>query len=77
MSWTYVIIDADEIPQIDFSLVGETSAATLRYNTDEDQTFVKYKGAKPRFLYGKTSYTHTQILTILATSAWNQPPDED
>ena len=75
MSWTYVIIDADEIPQIDFSLVGETSAATLRYNADEDQTFVKYKGAKPNFLYGKTTYTHTQILAILATSAWNQPPE--
>ena len=75
MRWTYVIIDADEIPQIDFSLVGETSAASLRYYADEDQTFVKYKGAKPRFLYGKTTYTHTQILTILATSAWT--PDED
>ena len=73
----YVILDAEEVPDIVFSEVVETSAATLRYNIDPagTQTFVKYAGAKPRFLYGKDTHTHSEILAILATSAWT--PDED
>ena len=70
MSLKYVILDADEVDDIIFSEVFETSAATLRYNLAETQTFVKYEGAKPRFLYGKDTYTHSEILAILATSAW-------
>jgi hypothetical protein len=70
---TYVILDADEVPDIVFSEVLETSAATLRYNVAGTQTFVKYVGAKPHFLYGKETYTHSQILAILATDAWNPP----
>ena len=80
MSRKYVILDADEVPDIVFSEVLETSEATLRYNLAGTQTFVKYEGAKPRFLYGKDTYTHSQILAILSTSAWEPvepPPDED
>ncbi len=79
MSKKYVILDADEVPDIVFSEVFETSPATLRYNVDPagTQTFVKYEGAKPRFLYGKDTYTHSEILAILATSAWTPPPPED
>lgn len=73
----YVILDADEVGDIVFSEVLETSASTLRYNVAETQTVVKYEGAKPRFLYGKDTYTHSEILAILDTSAWNPPPDED
>jgi hypothetical protein len=70
----YVILDANEVGDIEFSEVLETSADTLRYNLAETQTVVKYEGAKPRFLYGKDTYTHSEILTIMATSAWT--PDE-
>ena len=73
MSRKYVILDADEVGDIVFSEGCETSAATLRYNVAETQTVVKYEGAKPRFLYGKDTYTHSQILAILATSAWTPP----
>ena len=69
----FVILDADEVGDIVFSEVCETSAATLRYNVAETQTVVKYEGAKPYFLYGKDTYTHSQILAILATSAWTPP----
>jgi hypothetical protein len=75
MSRKYVILDADEVGDIVFSEVDETSESTLRYNLAETQTFVKYEGAKPRFLYGKDTHTHSEILAILATSAWT--PDED
>lgn len=76
MSLKYVILDADEVPDIVFSEVLETSAETLRYNVANTQTFVKYEAAKPRFLYGKDTYTHSEILAILATSAWTPPPPE-
>ena len=70
MSKKYVIIDADEVSSVDFSQVFETSASTLRYNVAGTQTFVKYDGNKPRFLYGKDTYTNSEILTILATDEW-------
>ena len=75
MSRKYVIINADEVSSVDFSQVDETSASTLRYNVSPagTKTFVKYDGAKPRFLYGKDTYTHSEILTTLATDEWTDP----
>lgn len=78
MSRTYCIINQSDVADVDFSQVLETSANTLLYNIAGTQTFVKYEGAKPRFLYGKDTYTHSEILAILATPAWSAPmPDED
>ena len=77
MSRTYVIINASDVSSVDFDQVYETSADTLRYNVAGDQTFVKYTGNKPRFLYGKDTYTHSQMVAILSQSEWNPPiPDE-
>ena len=73
MSKTYCIINSTDVSSVDFEQVFETSAETLRYSVDDSQTFVKYEGAKPRFLYGKDTYTHSQILEILAGSDWTEP----
>ena len=75
MSKKYVIIDADEVSSVDFAQVFETSAQTLRYNIDPagTKTFVKFEGDTPDFLDGKTQYTHSEILTILATDEWTDP----
>lgn len=73
MSRNYVILDASDVANIDFSQVCEDSADTLRYNLTGTQTFVKYEGNKPRFLYGKTAYSHSEILTILSGSYWADP----
>ena len=70
---TYVIIDADEVSSVDFSQVFETSTETLRYNLAGTKTFVKYEGTKPRFLYGKDTYTHSEILSVLDTEEWTDP----
>lgn len=70
---TYCIINSTDVSSIDFDQVFETSAETLRYSLDDSQTFVKYEGAKPRFLYGKDTYTHSQILEILAGEDWTEP----
>lgn len=68
---TYVIIDASEVSSVDFDQVAETSADTLRYDSvDGTKTFVKYEGTQPSFLNGKTEYTHSEILAILATDEW-------
>jgi hypothetical protein len=62
----FVIISSDEVSSIDFSLVLETSADTLRYNNDNTKTFVKFdQDTTPSFLDGKTQYTHSEILSIL------------
>lgn len=74
----YVILNADETDDIVFSDVLENALPNLRWNIAGTQTFVKYEGAKPHFLYGKDTYTHSEIMAILATSAWTLPdPDED
>ena len=69
----YVILPADEVEDIVFSEIMEDSSDTLRYNVAKTEVIVKYEGAKPHFLYGKDTYTHSQILAILATSAWTIP----
>ena len=77
MSRKYVIINADEVDSVDFSQVDETSADTVRYSLDGSLSFVKFDtDTTPSFLVGKTQYTHSEILTILATDEWtsDEPP---
>jgi len=71
---TYVIIDASEVSSVDFSQVLQTSADTLRYSVDGSQALLKYEDGQPSFLWGKTEYTHAEILEVLATDEWT--PDE-
>tara|TARA_R110000796_G_scaffold224348_1_gene340677 strand:- start:90 stop:326 length:237 start_codon:yes stop_codon:yes gene_type:complete len=74
MSRKYVIINADEIASVNFSQVDETSENTVRFSTDGSQTFVKFDSdTTPSFLVGKTQYTHSEILAILATDEWTPP----
>ena len=67
----YVIIEADEVDSVDFSQVVENNANSIRYNADNSQTIVKFDGNTPRFLEGKTQYTHSEILAIVNTAEWN------
>lgn len=61
---------------VDFDQVFETSADTLRYSVDGSKTFVKYEDGQPSFLWGKTEYTHSEILEVLATDEWTNPDPE-
>ena len=72
----YVIINASEVGTVDFSQVNDTSASTLRYSIDDSKTFVKFDGDTPSFLDGKTSYTHSEILTVLAGEDWTEEDPE-
>lgn len=81
MNRKYVIINDSDVSSVNFDQVCETSANTLRWSVNEDgsqgdKTFVKFEGETPSFLNGKTQYTHSEILTILAGPEWS-PPDPE
>ena len=61
----YVIINANEVSNVDFSKVLQTSANTLRYSLDKSKALLKYKGNQPSFLNGKTEYDYEDIMNIL------------
>ena len=67
MSRKYVIINASDVASVDFDQVQETSAQTLRFSLDEEQTFVKFEGSTPSFLEGKPQLVHPECLTLYST----------
>ena len=69
----YVILNFDEIDSVDFGQVMETEASKVRKSVDGSKFFVKFEGDVPSFLEGKTIYSHSEILAILATNEWNSP----
>ena len=77
----FAIFSLTEIDKIDFSLVRETSADTLRKSVDETKTFVKWDGEQPEFVSTLTTleglYTYTEILDILSTPEWSAPMEEE
>lgn len=66
----YVIINKEEVPNVDFSEVLETSSDTLRFSVDGEKAIVKFNGATPAFLEGKTQYSHSEILEITSGEEW-------
>ena len=70
---TYVIINMTEVPLVDFNQVLQTSEATLRVSCNGLQTVLKWEGSEPSFVATLSSYdgpyTHSEILTIMATAA--------
>jgi hypothetical protein len=69
----YIILDSSEVGNVDFDEVIQVSADTLRYSVDGSKFLLKYEGDTPSFLEGKTEYTHSEILVILATDEWTDP----
>jgi len=76
----YLIIPTTEVSKVDFSLVCETSADTLRKSVDETKTFVKWDGEPPTFVADLADtegpYTHTEILEILSSLEWTVPMEQ-
>ena len=74
---TYIIINMTEIGLVDFNEILETSEATLRLSVNSLQTVLKWEGDEPSFVSSLSSYngpyTHSEILTIMATPAWTDP----
>ena len=74
---TFMIFEASELDQIDFTQVLETSVDTVRKSVDGLKTFVKWDGVMPDCvanLYTKEGpYTYEEILVILAGPEWTDP----
>tara|TARA_A100001201_G_C4072419_1_gene196258 strand:- start:580 stop:798 length:219 start_codon:yes stop_codon:yes gene_type:complete len=68
----YVTILAEQVADVDFNLVLETSEETLRYNNDRSLALLKFEGDTPSFLEGKTTYDYEQIMEILDSPEWTQ-----
>ena len=66
----YVIYNMDDVSNIDFSQVKQTSEETLRLSIDKTQTVLKFSGETPNFLVGLQQYNHSEILAIMASSDW-------
>lgn len=70
----YVIIPVEELANIDFTEVMETSAETCRLSVDATKTFVKYEGNQPpsvaAIVNKSQEYTQEEILQILSTEEW-------
>ena len=66
------IVDSDNEVLIDFSKLLNRNHDMLRYSLDGTKAVVKYKGEKPDFLDGKTTYTHAEILVEMAKSDWTE-----
>jgi len=89
MSRTYVVFNTSETGSVDFSQVYETSNETLRLSNDGAKTFIKYDtqthtdesgsiiNVVPSSVQSLTttsgSYTHSEILALLATDEWADP----
>lgn len=72
----FMIFNTEELSQIDFTEVCETSIETVRKSLDGTKTFVKWDGEQtPISLESLTTkegpYTYEEILNILLTPEWN------
>ena len=72
MTKKYVIINTSELSNIDFDKVSQTSESTVRKSLNGSLSLISFIGNTPSFLNGKDQYNNSEILTILATSAWQQ-----
>lgn len=71
----FAIFSTNELNQIDFTEVLETSAETVRLSTDGTKTFVKWDGETvPPSVEALTTvedyYTYSEILEILSGEEW-------
>lgn len=73
---TYVIVDSAEASSFDFSKLVDMDESKSRKSLDGSKILARFEGDTPSFLEGKTQYTHSEILTILATDEWTSPDPE-
>ncbi len=73
---TYVIANTSEVSGFDFDQLVDIDESYSRKSLDGSKILARYEGTQPSFLSGKTEYTHSEILTILATDEWTSPDPE-
>ena len=77
MEQNFIIFNVNELLNIDFNEVLETSINTVRKSVDEQKTFVQWEGEIPECVISLTTkegpYTNTEIIEILNTPEWIIP----
>ena len=78
---TYAIINIADLPNIDFSQVGETDENTIRKSLDETQFVIKWN-TEPTFIADGTvaplqTLTHDEALVLMASAEWSEPLPEN
>ena len=66
----YVIADTSEASSFDYSQLVDIDEAYSRKSLDGSKILARYEDGQPSFLWGKTEYTHAEILEVLATDEW-------
>jgi hypothetical protein len=75
----YGIVNIADLPNIDFSQVGETDENTIRKSLDDSQFVIKWSNEhEPTFITDGTvvplqTLTHEEALTLMATPEWSEP----
>jgi hypothetical protein len=77
----FMIFNTEELSQIDFTEVCETSIETVRKSLDKTKTFVKWDEEQtPISVASLTTkegpYTYEEILNILSTPEWSSQIQE-
>ena len=73
----YAIISIADLPNIDFSQVGQTDENTIRKSLDETQFVIKWN-TEPTFIADGTvvpveTLTHDEALVLMASAEWSEP----
>ena len=69
----WVIVNNSDVTDEMISSALESSRSTLRHTVSgTDKVILKWDGDTPSVFNGMTTYTHSQILTELAKSAWRE-----
>ena len=68
----WVIVNVSDITNEMISNANQTSMNTLRKTLDGSKAILKWDGDTPSCFDGMTTYTHSEIRTELAKSAWTE-----
>lgn len=76
----FMILNVSELNKIDFSKVLETSLETVRKNSDQTKTFVKWDGERPSCISSLETkegpYTYEEMLEILKQPEWTTSTEQ-
>jgi len=75
----YIILNINQVDNVDFSQIAETSKDTIRKSIDGTEFTAKWIGAMPDTISSipesdrSAILTHAEALTLLATAEWSDP----
>ena len=79
---TYITIDINQVGNIDFSQITETSQDTVRKSLDGAEFVAKWNGDTPATINNvpegdkSAEMSHAQAKTLMATPEWSPNPPE-